>query len=202
LRSINKLNSFLFLCNLTRKNLTIFSVAITFFIIGFSVCEFSKKPSDHFHSALSTKTLYQTCFTPNQRCLPLILETINQAKTSIKLQAYSFTSKEIASALIKAHQRRVKVTVIADKSQKNAPYSQVKELTNNGIEVFFDVQPAIAHNKVIIIDTDLIITGSYNFSQAAEYRNAENILIIRNYEIAQNYQDNFNRRLALSVKAF
>ena len=110
--------------------------------------------------------------------------------------------KEIANALIEAHQRGIKVIVLADKSQKNAPYTKVKELINKGVDVYFDVKTAIAHSKILIIDDDIVITGSYNYSSAAENRNAENILVIRNPAIALKYQENFQQRLDLSEKAF
>jgi phosphatidylserine/phosphatidylglycerophosphate/cardiolipin synthase-like enzyme len=55
--------------------------------------------------------------------LPLILEHIQKAQKSIKIQAYSFTSKEIAQALISAHLKGIKVIVIADKSQRKAHHT-------------------------------------------------------------------------------
>lgn len=75
------------------------------------------------------------CFTPTHQRLPLILRHIQKAQKSIKVQAYSFTSKEIAEALLKAQRRGVIVTIIADKSQKTTVHSQVKDLKQKGIEV-------------------------------------------------------------------
>lgn len=140
------------------------------------------------------------CFTPTQRCLPLILQNLFQAKKSIYVQAYTFTSRPIADALIQAHLRGVKVIVIADKSQMRSSHSQVRTLSNQGIPIYFDTQPSIAHNKVMIIDGSVLLSGSYNFSNAAEYRNAENILVISNREIAQKYSNNFQKRLSISIK--
>ena len=114
------------------------------------------------------------------------------------MQCYSFTSKDIAHALLEAHQRGVRVTVIADKSQRNDLRTRVIELEHQGVRVFFDEKPAIAHNKIIIIDDAIVLTGSYNFTKAAENRNAENIIVIKNKDIAMCYLQNFNERLAVS----
>ncbi|HCA81727.1 MAG TPA: phospholipase D family protein, partial [Bacteroidetes bacterium] len=64
-------------------------------------------------------------------------------------------------------------------------------LAGAGISVFIDHVHAIAHNKVMIIDNESIITGSFNFSKAAEERNAENILIIQNKQLAAKFLENW-----------
>jgi phospholipase D len=140
----------------------------------------------------------KVCFTPRQACLPLILEEIDKATTSIHMQAYSFTSNPIADALIRAHKRGVTIVVIADKSQRKEKYTQIHNVKRAGIAVYIDTQPAIAHNKIIIINQKTVISGSYNFLEAAEKRNAENVTVIQSQEIAKLYEDNFSSRLAFS----
>ena len=62
--------------------------------------------------------------------------------------------------------------------------------------VYIDDQHAIAHNKVMIIDGGTVITGSFNFSKAAEQSNAENLLILRgNPPLAALYAQNFRFHL-------
>ena len=78
-----------------------------------------------------------------------------------------------------AHKRGIKVEVILDRSQRTQKYSSAAFLYNVGIPVKIDAQHAIAHNKVMVIDGETVITGSFNFTKAAEERNAENLLIIR-----------------------
>ncbi|MBY0463246.1 MAG: phospholipase D family protein [Alphaproteobacteria bacterium] len=180
------------------KNPLLVSVAIAFFIIGYGAHEGITEPSQPILIQSKEGILCQTCFTPTHHCLPLILEIIQKAQKTIKMQAYSFTSKEIADALVKAHQRGMKIIIIADKSNKVAAHSQVRDLKSQGIEVWFDTAPAIAHNKIIIVDDSIVLTGSYNFTAGAEHRNAENLLLIRSKEVARQYHDNFNRRLRVS----
>lgn len=141
------------------------------------------------------------CFTPGQRCDSLIINAIDNAQRTIEVQAYQLTSTPISSALAKANRRGVKVRIILDKSQyRHNGYSSAVYFMNQHIPVWIDRKPAIAHNKVMIIDNDIVITGSYNFSKSAQYRNAENILIIKSDVVARDYKDNFVKRLSVSEK--
>jgi len=119
------------------------------------------------------------------------VKEMEQAKTSVLVQAYSFTSAPIAKALLNAHKRGVKVEVILDKSQKTQKYSSATFLNNQGIPVKIDAQHTIAHNKVMIIDGETVITGSFNFTKAAEESNAENLLIIHDKKLAERYIKNW-----------
>ena len=141
----------------------------------------------------------QVCFSPNGGCTAAIVKELNAAKSEILVQAYSFTSAPIAQALVQAHKRGVTVKVILDKSQKKAGYSSATFLLNAGIPTFIDSAHAIAHNKVMIIDKETVITGSFNFTKAAEQKNAENLLIIRSQDLAKRYNDNWMNHIDHSV---
>jgi phosphatidylserine/phosphatidylglycerophosphate/cardiolipin synthase-like enzyme len=135
-------------------------------------------------------------FSPNGGCTDAILGQIDQAKTEILLQAYSFTSKPIAQALIRAHKRGVKIRTLLDKSNRGRKYTSATFLKNMGIPVYIDDMHAIAHNKIMIIDNRVVITGSFNFTAAAEKRNAENLVIMEDIpEITRAYQENFQCHL-------
>ena len=121
----------------------------------------------------------QVFFSPNGGATEAVVSEIGNAKNKILVQAYSFTSAPIAKALLTAHKRGVKVTVVLDKSQRTAKYSSATFLSNVGIPTFIDDKHAIAHNKIIIIDQATIITGSFNFTKAAEEKNAENLLVLK-----------------------
>jgi phosphatidylserine/phosphatidylglycerophosphate/cardiolipin synthase-like enzyme len=141
------------------------------------------------HSAelILDNTPVQVYFSPNGGCTDGIIKEIDNAKTEILLQAYSFTSKSIAKALIEAQKRGVKVEAILDKSQKTQNYSGATFLANSRIPTFIDSVHAIAHDKTIIIDGKTIITGSFNFTKAAEEKNSENLLILNSDELAKLY---------------
>ena len=130
-------------------------------------------------------------FSPQNGSTAAIVREIDRARSEILVQAYSFTSAAIAHALLKAHKRGIKVEVILDKSQKNQRYSSFTFLTNARIPTYIDAEHAIAHNKIILIDRSVVITGSFNFTKAAEEKNAENLLIIRSKELTKLYLDNW-----------
>ena len=140
----------------------------------------------------------QIYFSPNGGCTDAIIKQIDNAKSEILVQAYSFTSTTIAKALLEAYQRNVRVEVILDKSQKSQNYSSATFLANSKIPTFIDSNHAIAHNKVMIIDGNTVITGSFNFTKAAESKNAENLLIIKSEELAKLYIENWKNHKAHS----
>jgi phosphatidylserine/phosphatidylglycerophosphate/cardiolipin synthase-like enzyme len=131
-------------------------------------------------------------FSPKGGGTTAIVNEIQAARKEILVQAYSFTSTPIAKALLDAHKRGVKVDAILDKSQKTAKYSSATFLFNAGVPVLIDNRHAIAHNKIMIIDRSVLITGSFNFTKAAEEKNAENLLIMKgNPKLIERYLSNF-----------
>lgn len=135
------------------------------------------------------------CFTPPSGCSEKIIEEINNSKASIYVQAYGFTSKKIADSLINAHLRGVKVQVILDRSNMSKKgYSKLMDLKEAGINISLDIVPGIAHNKVMIIDEKKVITGSFNFTEAADKRNSENVIIIEDKETVKQYLNNWYNR--------
>ena len=98
------------------------------------------------------------------------MNAISQAKTEILVQAYSFTSAPIAKALVDAHKRGVHVEIILDRSQRKERYSSADFTAHAGIPTYIDAAHAIAHNKVMIIDKSMVITGSFNFTRQQRRR--------------------------------
>jgi len=146
----------------------------------------------------------QVCFTPGQDCTGLIVDEIRAARRSVLVQAYSFTSPPILAALKAAHARGVDVEVILDKSsarpsKSGAGYSAATYLSNADVPVWVDAKVAIAHNKVMVIDNATVITGSFNFTVAAQSHNAENLIVIEYPELAAKYRENWERRRAVSL---
>eukprot|EP01132_Coremiostelium_polycephalum_P000094 gene94-123_t len=94
----------------------------------------------------------QVRFSPHGKCTDLVIATIHSAEKQILVQAYAFTSPEIAAALITAHQRGVNVKILVDRSQLTSKGSQVNTVIHHGILTLVDKVPGIAHNKVMIVD--------------------------------------------------
>jgi phosphatidylserine/phosphatidylglycerophosphate/cardiolipin synthase-like enzyme len=113
--------------------------------------------------------------------------------------AYAFTSAPVAEAIVEVRKRKIPVRAVLDKSNRSDKYSASDFLSNAGVPVRIDGGVAISHNKVIVIDSEIVITGSYNFTRAAEERNAENVVFIRDRCTARQYEENFEARWKLSA---
>lgn len=135
------------------------------------------------------------CFTPPSKCGNFIVEQIKEAKQSIYIQAYGFTSKKIIDALIEAKNRGVEIEIILDRSNFHKKKQNViKFLESNQIKIYQDKVAGIAHNKVMIIDNTTVITGSFNFTDNADKRNAENVIVLHDSSVAKQYYDNWKKR--------
>ena len=147
-----------------------------------------------------TGSSIQVYFSPRGGCQDAIVREVNNARHTIRIQAYYLTNAAIARAVRDAHRCGVSVEIILDKSQQTSQYSSATFFQNAGIPVFIDNKHAIAHDKVMILDKDTVITGSFNFTEAAEQNNAENLLIIKGYpNIAAAYLRNYEKHKAHSV---
>jgi phosphatidylserine/phosphatidylglycerophosphate/cardiolipin synthase-like enzyme len=117
------------------------------------------------------------------------------------VQAYSFTSPPIAQALVRAKERGVIVKVTLDKGQERDKHSQMGYVAKAGIPVLIDRPPGLAHNKVMIIDDAIVVTGSFNFTRAAQMRNVENLLFIQSKSLAATYTKQWQDRAIVSSVA-
>lgn len=142
----------------------------------------------------------RVCFTPPSGCAALIARELDKATTSIHMHAYGLTHKGIATALINAQKRGVKVSILLDRSNETQKYSKMSALEAVGIDIAIDRVSGIAHNKVIIIDNTEVITGSFNFTTSADTRNTENVVLIEDPNIARSYLENWMSRYEVSTR--
>jgi phosphatidylserine/phosphatidylglycerophosphate/cardiolipin synthase-like enzyme len=135
----------------------------------------------------------------------LIVGRIALARHSVRMQAYLFTDRRIANALLAALKRGVEVEVIGDAAQHASgglPF--LRALHRAGARIYLNGAYAAMHNKILIVDGDgpaaAILTGSYNFTPSAQARNAENVVVLSDSRaLAQRYVDQFERQRALST---
>jgi phosphatidylserine/phosphatidylglycerophosphate/cardiolipin synthase-like enzyme len=148
---------------------------------------------------LSARGSIQVAFTPGDDAASMAIEVIHKAKHQVLVQAYSFTHRDIAQALVDAKRHGIDVRVIADPQQdERGATSLVAWLAEQGVPVWLDGEHAAAHNKVMVIDNATadaaVLTGSFNFTQAAQNRNAENLLLLRGQPaLAEAYAANWRR---------
>ena len=150
---------------------------------------------------VATNARVEVAFTPGDDIAARIIDAIGQARRQVLAQAFSFTHDGIARALLDAHRRGVDVRLIADREQtERMERGQVPGLASVGLPVWLDGEHQSAHNKVMVIDAGtpaaLVITGSFNFTRAAQYKNAENAVFISGSDaLAQTYVRNWQRHL-------
>lgn len=161
-------------------------------------CSQVNKPVQQSSSTSGKACRWSVCFSPDGGCTDAIVDAINPARRTILVQAYSFTSSKIARALLRAKDRGVDVRVILDGNVTSHQYSPADFFANSGIDVKLDYAHALAHNKVMIVDGETVITGSFNFTKAAETKNAENVLIVQDRELAARYAENWRKHEAHS----
>ena len=164
-------------------------------------------PAGAFEAAnvIQSAGTIEYALTPGDDAAALVVRTIDAAKSQVLVQAFSFTHRDIADALIRAHRRGLDVQVIADREQTDAMESDaMRSMLKSGVPVFTDGQHSAAHNKVIVIDHNqpepVLITGSFNFTFAAQYRNAENVIVFhRNPDLTQAFYANWRQHRAHAI---
>ena len=147
----------------------------------------------------------EAAFTPGDDISALIVRRVAKAHSSVQVQAYLFTDRKLAKALLAAMKRGVEVEIVGDAAQHEAGgLPSLGTLQRAGARVYLDASHAAAHNKVVIVDgpsdAATVITGSYNFTQAAQSKNAENVVVISgNRAVTDRFLANFEYHRAEST---
>ncbi len=132
-------------------------------------------------------------FAPEGDVVDEVVAHIQGARERVRFMAFVFTSDEIADAMVERAEAGVVVQGVVEARNTEAPYSQVPRLRAAVHDVLLDGNPYIMHHKVIIIDDQTVILGSYNFSHSAETRNDENVLVVHDAEVARLFVEEFGR---------
>jgi len=143
--------------------------------------------------------LIESYFASEDDVTTALVNAINAAESSIHFMAFAFTENDIGDPVIAAANRGVEVAGIFERRGANTEFSECPKFLAEGYNVRIDGNPGTFHHKVIIIDGSTVATGSFNFSGNAIGSNDENILIIHDPAVAQQYEQEFNRRMAESL---
>lgn len=139
----------------------------------------------------SGPSAYELGFSPSHQCTDLVVKTIGEARSTVRLAAYNFESQPIINALVAAHGRGVDVRAVLDRRTNELnKHSGMGALLAAKIPVVLDGKHPIMHDKFIIVDGVTLETGSFNYSNQAE-RNAENCLVLHG-SIASVYTQNWD----------
>ncbi|KMV67448.1 conjugal transfer protein [bacteria symbiont BFo1 of Frankliniella occidentalis] len=136
-------------------------------------------------------------FSPEGSAQQLVLRTLDDARESIRLMGYSFTSPDVVKSLVAARRRGVDVRVVVDDrgNRSRASQAAMNVVVNAGIPLRTNGQYKIMHDKVIITDGQNVQLGSYNYTRSAAESNSENALVVREVPaLAQTYLAHWQSR--------
>ncbi|MEX0848755.1 MAG: phospholipase D-like domain-containing protein [Candidatus Dependentiae bacterium] len=194
----------------SRARKTILEVPVSFgkthFIVGLSKEEVSQRNAQSSFSDVEC-TVNEAYFSPDDDLQQKIIDFIDQEKKGIYLAIFSFTNKNIADALVRAHKRGIEIQLVADPSFLHDRYTKIALLQEKGISVFvYDPKKSpgnastmsnIMHNKFVLFlnnvdDKPLVWTGSFNFTKSACLSNQENVVVLNNPQIVNRYIEKFH----------
>ncbi len=139
------------------------------------------------------------CFSEPMNCRTMLETFIYMAEKRVLVAVYSFTDDRLADALIAVHNRGIEVKVLLEAETAGIKGSEYERLKNAGVDVRLDGNPGLMHHKFMVVDDVIVVTGSYNWSRAAEESNDENVVAILSEDVAKLFADEFERMWALST---
>lgn len=175
--------------------------------------EFEQMFAGKFHSAkgvIVNNTKYGIYFSPQDKSITnAVLPLIRSAKKYIYIPTFVLTDKRVAEELINAKKRGVDVKIIIDALNASGKYSKHQLLRNNGVLVKTENYAGKMHSKSMIVDDEYVLIGSMNFSYSGENKNDENLIVIKDSDIAKFYKTFFlyqwsridNKWLKFNVRA-
>lgn len=139
------------------------------------------------------QTYSKAYFSPGDECKNAITYHIKQAKETVDICVFTISDNDIAKQIISSHKKGVHIKIITDDDKINDIGSDIKELRDAGIPVKIDGTRSLMHHKFCIVDKQIIITGSYNWTNSAAQRNYENILVNNDNKAVKSYLQEFER---------
>jgi phospholipase D len=151
-------------------------------------------------ASVASSAAVAVCFSPEEDCAAFAVRAIDNAESEILVSAYGLTTGSgIVEALARAKGRGVDVRLIADKTTPCGRSSGVPLLAAAGVPIWIDDQARIAHEKAMVIDEAVVLTGSYNWTRGAA-ENSEDLNLISSPTIATVYAAHWHNRLSVSVQ--
>lgn len=145
----------------------------------------------------------ESAFSPDRNAEDLVVRTLDGARQTIRLAAYSFTSPPVVRALLDAKKRGVDVRVVVDSrgNKSKASIAAINLIVNAHIPTRTISVYAIHHDKYAVIDALTVQTGSFNYSKAAAKSNSENVIVVRDAGTALAFMQHWQSRWAQGVDA-
>ena len=150
---------------------------------------------------LADGTQVENYFSTNDHPAAHVIDALKLAKKSIHFLAFSFTHQGIEQAMLDKVAAGVEVSGVFEKTQTAAGHSAYFKMHDARLPVYLDGNPRNMHHKVIAIDGEIVVVGSFNFSESADKSNDENLLIIYNRAVAARFEEEFQKVLDIARKA-
>jgi phosphatidylserine/phosphatidylglycerophosphate/cardiolipin synthase-like enzyme len=150
---------------------------------------------------LSDGTQVESYFSTNDHPAGHVADAVQLARKSVHFMAFSFTHEAIAKAMQERAAAGVEVSGVFEKTQTAAGHSAFFRMHDARLSVFLDGNPRNMHHKVIVIDGEIVVVGSFNFSESADKSNDENLLIIYNRAVAGRFEEEFQKVLKQAREA-
>lgn len=138
-------------------------------------------------------TPIQVLFSAEDHAINNLIALVNDAKVNIRFLAFSFTDYPLAQAMIDRAKAGVDVKGVYETFGSTSSSSELKTFWCAQVPVRQDGNPSFLHDKIIIIDNSIVVTGSLNYSSNADESNEENVVILDNAEIAALYLQEFDK---------
>ena len=132
-------------------------------------------------------------FSPGDDCENAIVSCIRNAKYSVKICVFTISENVITNEIIVAKKRGVSVTIITDNDKLNDKGSDIRWLADEGIRIRIDESSNHMHHKFCIVDKEILLTGSYNWTKSAADRNQENILVTEDSKMVKAYLNEYEK---------
>jgi phosphatidylserine/phosphatidylglycerophosphate/cardiolipin synthase-like enzyme len=176
------------------KSFCVFALALSVFNIAWSFESIPSKPVK-----VSNPVNLETCFSPDEPCSEKLLQFISSAEKSLDIAIYSISLDDLANELIKKS-KTIKVRIVCDKVQAHGMKSKVKDLLENGVSIRYGKQKGLMHDKFTIVDSSMLETGSFNYTNNAANSNQENQIYLADAGVVSRFAERFEQMWEESVE--
>ncbi|KAI1317529.1 hypothetical protein EDD11_008336 [Mortierella claussenii] len=148
----------------------------------------------HRNQPEERKVFVSPVFFPSEESFHHLIDTLNGAQKSLDICVYTITDDQVSAAIIRAHERGVKVRIISDDEKSEDQGSDVRRLArDHHIPTRVDGSPSYMHHKFAVVDDALVINGSYNWTKGARFQNREDLTLTNSGKAVQEFKGEFER---------
>lgn len=152
-------------------------------------------PNNTPHEQLTLHGLsLENYFGPEKEIAPIIARTVARAQQEILILAFSFTDDQIGEAILGRADAGIPIRGVFETAGADLEFSYytiMKESGLSNVEVRKDGNGRVMHHKVIIVDRETVVFGSFNFSDSANRRNDENVIIVHDPTFTNFFVEEF-----------